>query len=243
MASGQDERTATRVPVGKPMPSIVGSGRYAARVTSSLLIFVHDAGQNPQSWQDQVVELPAGIKALAPWLLGTRPGRTSEFSLAGAADDVLGLIVPNGYDRAAICGVGVGASVAIEAAIRAPQAVSRLILAAPQPQFTARDVRAMRWAVQVTPEARLRAMGIDKTRTLELPKVLGSKSQKQAFEQVRVPTLIIVSADDKAQRLAADNLAKAMPQVRIETVPGAAPQPNLAQPALFNRALYGFLAE
>ena len=57
-----------------------------------LLALLHGLGQTPQSWQDQVTAMPAGFKAVAPWLKGTRPGRAEEFSVEGAADDVLALM-------------------------------------------------------------------------------------------------------------------------------------------------------
>ena len=33
-----------------------------------LFVFLHGVGETPQAWQDQVVALPPGVKAVAPWL-------------------------------------------------------------------------------------------------------------------------------------------------------------------------------
>ncbi|HIT76385.1 MAG TPA: alpha/beta fold hydrolase, partial [Candidatus Avipropionibacterium avicola] len=83
-----------------------------------LVVLLHGMGQSPQSWQDQVVALPPGVRAVAPWVYGMRPGRSDVFSLAAATDDVARTLDLQGAETAVVCGVSLGARIALEFAVR-----------------------------------------------------------------------------------------------------------------------------
>jgi 3-oxoadipate enol-lactonase len=62
--------------------------------------------------------------------------------------------------------------------------------------------------------------------------------------EVKTPTLVVVGAEDvdDMHRLA-ELLARAIPNARLESIPGAAHIPSLEQPAAFDELVLGFLAE
>lgn len=74
---------------------------------------------------------------------------------------------------------------------------------------------------------------------------LGMKERTDArpgLPDVRVPALIVHGEDDQIIPLeAAEEMAAAIPQARLEAIPGAGHMPNLEQPGAFNRAVIEFL--
>ena len=208
-----------------------------------LLVFLPGLGQTPLTWQDQVVDLPPGWKAVAPWLRGTRPNKPADFTFASAADEALSLLLPHGVDAAALCGASVGASVALTAAVRAPGAVSHLVLTGAQVSPPRSAILAQRAAIRLTPRRRLAAMNVDKDRMLRVLDELADLDLSGHLADVVVPTLVVAGGRDARGVRDAEALASALPNARLEVVPDASADVHLDQPRRFNELLYGFLGD
>lgn len=209
----------------------------------TLLVFLPGLGQTPLTWQDQVVDLPPGWKAVAPWLRGTRPNKPADFTFASAADEALSLLLPQGVDSAAYCGASVGASVALTAAMRAPGAVSHLVLTGAQVSPSRGAILAQRAAIRLTPRKRLAALNIDKDRMLRVLDELADLDLSGHLAEVVAPTLVVVGGRDARGVREAEELVVALPHARLAVVPDAATDVHLDQPKRFNELLYGFLAD
>jgi pimeloyl-ACP methyl ester carboxylesterase len=60
--------------------------------------------------------------------------------------------------------------------------------------------------------------------------------------EVRVPTLVVVGEEDvEDMHTIATRLAAAIPDARLETIPGAAHFPSLERPDVFDPLVVGFL--
>lgn len=208
-----------------------------------LLALLHGLGQTPQSWQDQVTAMPAGFKAVAPWLRGLRPGRAQEFSVEGAADDVLALLNQHGVEQMSLVGVSLGAMVALDAAIRSPETVSHLVLAAGQVNPPKSVMRMQRLVFSMVPAKRLASMGVEKKRFLQALDQAATIDYRSRLGLVTARTLVVVGADDKANLTAARDLAAGIPGARLEVIPGVGHQPNVEDPAAFNALVWPFLAD
>lgn len=208
-----------------------------------LLVFLPGLGQTPLTWQDQVVDLPPGWRAVAPWLRGTRPNKPADFTFASAADEALSLLLPHGVDSAAFCGASVGASVALTAAVRAPDAVSRLVLTGAQVSPPKGAILAQRAAIKLTPRKRLAAMNVDKDRMLGVLDELAELDLSGHLAAITAPTLIVVGGRDARGVREAESLASALPDARLEVVPDAGTDVHLDQPKRFNELMYGFLGD
>lgn len=208
-----------------------------------LLALLHGLGQTPQSWQDQVTAMPAGFKAVAPWLKGTRPGRAEEFTVEGAADEVLALLNQNGVEQMALVGVSLGAMVALDAAIRAPETVSHLVLAAGQVNPPRSVMRAQRLVFSLMPAKRLASMGVEKKRFLQALDQTADADYRSRLGAVTARTLVLVGANDKAGAQPARDLAAGIPGARLEVIPGAGQQPNVENPEAFNALVWPFLSD
>lgn len=207
----------------------------------ALIVFLHGAGETPQTWQDQVVALPPGSKAAAPWLRGTRPGRSERFTVAGAADDVWPLLVQNGVESMQLVGSSLGAVVALHMAANAPQTVSHLVLSTGLVHPPAGVMRAQRLVASLMPRRRLARSGIDKDRFLAALDAAAAIDYRADLEKVTARTLVLVGAQDRVNRAAADQLATGIPDARLEVVAEAGQSIHTDAPARFNEVVFDFL--
>lgn len=208
-----------------------------------LLVFLHGLGQTPQYWQDQVTALPAGTKAVAPWLEGLRPGRPGDFDLDRAADAVLGQLNRFGVDAVALAGAGLGASVAVAAAGRSPAAVSHLVLTDVPPKAPKLAGLVQRLAVAAMPKGRLADAGLDRARMLKLVRAASGIDLGRWLPAITARTLLVAGADDAAGVRAASDLAAGVAGARLETLTGQGADLPRTAAAEFNAGLYGFLSD
>lgn len=207
-----------------------------------LLAFVHGLGQLPQTWQDQVTAMPSGdFKAVAPWVKGLRPGRLGDFSVAAAADDLLGLLNANGVESMGIVGSGLGAVVALAAAERAPGCVSDLVLEGAQARHGRLAIGGQKALIRAMPDARWAATGLDRGTVLAVLDGLAGLDLTPGLPTVSARTLLVVGAHDRGQRAAADAIAAGVPGARVEVVSDAADPVHLTAPEAFTRLLWSFL--
>ena len=208
-----------------------------------LIVFLHGAGETPQAWSAQVAALPPAASAVAPWLRGTRPGQQEKFTVTGAADEVLGLLTQNGEDSLVLIGASLGAVVALDAAIRAPEAVSHLILCGGQVNPPRSVMRVQRTLLGLMPRRRLAAMGVEKDRFLAALDEAAEVDYRSQLGAVTARTLVLVGERDRANTPAAKALADGITGARLAQVPGAGHTAHTDNPAAFNALAFGFLAQ
>jgi pimeloyl-ACP methyl ester carboxylesterase len=98
--------------------------------TGTALVLLHGLGATPEMWKPQVVGLSRHHQVLTPRLPGVGEKGTDEsFTLARAAESVAEVIARQTDGRAHVCGVGLGAMVAMRLALDHGDRVHKLILA------------------------------------------------------------------------------------------------------------------
>ena len=142
-----------------------------------------------------------------------------------------------------LVGVSLGAMVALDAAIRSPETVSHLVLAAGQVNPPRSVMRMQRLVFSMVPAKRLASMGVEKKRFLQALDQAATIDYRSRLGLVTARTLVIVGADDKANLTAARDLAAGIPGARLEVIPGVGHQPNVEDPAAFNALVWPFLAD
>jgi pimeloyl-ACP methyl ester carboxylesterase len=210
-------------------------------VANELAVFLHGLGQTPQTWQDQVRDLPSDLPAAAPWLRGLRPGSQNVFSLRDSAGEVSSALTMHGADRAYLVGTSLGAMVALQTAADDPR-VAGLVLAAPQ-------VNPPRWLMKVQSAAltlasrrRLSARGLNKAAMQDVFRAMAETDFSDRLGEINQPTLILCGDGDRANRPAAELLAGQLPNGRLEVVAGGH-QLHLENAQEFNRLAYAFIAD
>ncbi|NLT30458.1 MAG: alpha/beta fold hydrolase [Propionibacterium sp.] len=205
------------------------------------VVFLHGMGETPQAWQEQVVALPEGHPALAPWLYGTRPGRDVDFDLESAAAAVVTELDRIGARRARLCGLSLGGTVALQVAISYPERVSRLVVCAAQVAPPKAVLAAQRAIFKLYPRKKLAAQGLDKDRLLAVMKAFGELDISADLTKVQVPTKVLIGANDKPNRPAAELIAQRITGAELIEVSGAGHTAHTDNPAAFNDLVIDFL--
>ncbi|WOP18778.1 alpha/beta hydrolase [Raineyella sp. LH-20] len=204
-----------------------------------ILVFLHDMADTPLTWQDQVGALPEGWRPLTPWLRGMKPIDKEVFDLQAAADALSVIPLEYGVESVALVGEGLGGTVALRCAADSPSMVRGLVLVNPLVAPGGRELRRQRTALRLVPRARLAAQNLDKDRLLAAMDMLATLDLGDATDHVTCPVLIL-HADDRASRHAAEELASRLPNATFRAVAGG-PRPHQDDPQAFNDLVAEFV--
>lgn len=186
-------------------------------------VFVHDLGQTPLQWEDVIVALPPEQGAVCPWLAGTRPGGPpgAPFTISGAAAGVLTAMDEHGARTASIVGVGLGGTVALQAAALDPERVERVIVLSGVAQPSRRALAAQRATVRLIPASNWAARNIDKERLLAALQQQALDSTADSLNLVEAPVLLVAGEHDRAGCGQAAVLAGTLRDAEVRILPGA----------------------
>ena len=227
-----------------------------------LLVLLHGLGMSRWMWQPQMIPLGEYYYTLAPDLPGiSGSAATSPFSVATAADAVIALIRQQGYQGAHVCGLSLGAVIALEVALRAPDLTTSLVLSGGQIHPNSLVMALQRNALARASERQflkpptllvkkypelvktavddLRTVG--KQRLLDALDALGRIDYRQRLHDVSAPTLVLCGSRDWPNRRAAHTLSRAIPEAKLRIVGGVGHVWNLEEPDHFTRMLLEFL--
>ncbi len=238
------------------------------------VLFLHAYPLNSSMWDAQLEAVRAtGRTVIAPNFpgFGDAPQR-GENTLKAFAETALETLSTAGFERAVIVGLSMGGYVALRLLEHAPDRIAALVLCdtkagSDTPEAAHRRLEAADRAERegtgwiadamlpnlVAPNADQRVR--DRVRSLIVqataPGVANAQRAMAArpdsrplLSRVRVPTLVLVGAEDALTPLAESvALANAIPDAQLQVIPNAGHLSNLEQPVAFNRALMGFLRD
>jgi 3-oxoadipate enol-lactonase len=186
-------------------------------------------------------------------------------------NDLFELLDALQIEKAALVGLSAGSTIALDAALQAPDRIARIVLAAPaiggyspkeRPAFFTPLVAALQardyvnaaevmlasplFQVPDASRALVRSMVTENDRLWTVPRELMTGAERPAagrLEEVRAPTLVLVGERDlAAQREQAEVLGRRVPGARLVVVAGGGHLLNLTSAAAFREAVSGFLA-
>lgn len=234
------------------------------------IVFLHGVGSDKSVWKPQLAHFGQSRRAIA----FDYPGYCDSDSWPDATRDnfaasILTAMDALGVESAHICGLSLGGIIAIAMHAAAPERCASLILAdsfAVHPDgegIYRRSVEASRnIGMRALAEARVDVL-LGSAATKELrsevvetmaginPKAyeIGARAvwladQRDRAAAIRVPTLVLVGAEDKVTPPAlSEELAALIPGARPEVIAAAGHLANAEQPPAFNAAIDRFLAE
>jgi pimeloyl-ACP methyl ester carboxylesterase len=205
------------------------------------LVLLHGLGQSPIAWQDFVSALGAGRPMHAPWMKGLRPKDAVGFDLGDAAATVADELELQGIRQADVLGVSIGGSVALRLAVERPELVGRLVLAGALVRPSRAVLSMQKAALRLVPKARLLDAGVDRARMLGAIDALKSLDASSSLRDVAAPTLVVVGSRDRAGLPAAQQLARDIPQARLEVIDGGGPLLNTEAPTALADLTHRFL--
>jgi poly(3-hydroxyoctanoate) depolymerase len=240
------DRITTEVVVGRERlrVTVTGEGRP--------LLLVMGLGGNLEMWGPLEAELvPRGFQTIAfdaPGTGGSEPPHELR-RMAGLADLAAGVLDALGRRRVDLLGVSFGGAVAQELALRHPQRVGRLVLAATNCGLGSWPGDPWATALLLSPVGyffRARSGRLQK-----LPTLLGYWSQLYAaigwtswpwLHHIAQPTLVLAGDDDALVPLAnGRQLAAGIPGARLEVISGGDHMFLLHRPVESAKAIADFL--
>lgn len=250
-----------------PTFTVLGSG--------PTVLMLHDADGGHLTFAPQVETLAStGYRAVAWDMPGYGHSAPVEpYGFAGLAKRCMLLIDALECAPLTLVGHGLGAMLALEVALRAPEHVERLVLCAGGPPLDANALtnwqapreRALDTGHTMEEMARLlvqehagasalpegvqlaqHALSLVHRATYERAVRLLSEFRRDAsdFHSIAAPMLVVGGADDQAATPALlDTFAQGVPGARRLNLPGAGHWPQLEAPDAFDAAMLQFLAE
>jgi 3-oxoadipate enol-lactonase len=193
-----------------------------ARVAEPTLVFLHGMGTGPEAWRPQVDAFTSSRRVLTPAL-----ELSAEFSIAAEARRLWHLTESTPVD---LCGLSLGALVALRASLDEPDHVRRLALCA---GFAALppSLRALQAVLGSVSRASSRAVFREGRRF----------DVTQELDRLTMPVLVLVGERDRANRGLSRVLAERLPNAELRLVEGAGHVANVDAPEAFTEALRAFL--
>ena len=200
------------------------------------LLLLHGLGQGPGSWDGVLDALGPDPGAACPDLFGLCGGAPDYPALYAAFEDYAGALPA----PVLLCGLSLGAVLALDYAIRCPERVAGLVLVAPQYKMPRALLRLQNAVFRIMPERAFAQTGLGKRDILRLTASMMDLDLRDGLARVDCPALILVGERDSANRKAARELAGLLPRATVREVPGAGHEVNVAAPRELAEALRGF---
>ncbi len=200
------------------------------------LLFLHGLGQGPDSWSGVIDALGPDTDAACTDLFrlcSEGPDYPSLCAaLEGCIEDLPGPTV--------LCGLSLGAVLALDYATRRPEKVAGLVLIAPQYKMPRGLLRLQNIIFRLMPERAFAGAGMGKRDTIRLTSSMMELDFRQQLGRVACPVLVLTGEKDAANRKAAGELAKLLPDAIAREIPGAGHEVNIDAPGELAAAIRGF---
>jgi pimeloyl-ACP methyl ester carboxylesterase len=237
---------------------------YEIHGTGPAILLSHGYSATAEMWRGQIEPLSRSHQLIVWDMRGhgqsDSPDDPSLYSEEATVADMAALLDAAGAERAIIGGLSLGGYMSLAFHLRYPQRVRALLLFDTGPGFKNDDARAA-WNKRAMETARTfetDGLASLKSRSREMAMsthrsaaglahaARGMLAQRDALvihslPNIKVPTLIIVGADDTAFLAPTDYMTAKIPNARKVVIPRAGHASNLDQPVLFTQAVLEFL--
>ena len=200
------------------------------------LLFLHGLGQGPDSWSGVLDALGLDTDAACPDLFRLCNEGPDYPSLCAALEGC----IEDLPEPVVLCGLSLGAVLALDYAIRRPEKVAGLVLIAPQYKMPRGLLRLQNIIFRLMPERAFAGAGMGKRDTIRLTTSMMELDFRQQLGRVACPVLVLTGEKDAANRKAAGELAKLLPNATFREIPGAGHEVNIDAPGELAAAIRGF---
>lgn len=227
------------------------------------IVLVHGMGTGASAWAPQLADLQDAHSLLAPFLPGYG-GTSGPFTLDAARDRVVRLIHEHTQPPVHLCGLSLGALVALDIAHHHPKLVASLVLTAGFVSLPQASVEQNEQVADIvrTYDAATFAQDVLPGLVRDVPeayreqalKEIGSLTPSDLAElvacdfdaniwisSVHVPALVLCGSQDALNLPLSQELARRLPSATIELIPDAGHVANLDTPKAFSERLRHFV--
>lgn len=191
------------------------------------IILIHGLGQNAAAWNGVTSQLPQEYTISVPELTQITAGDCTYNSLykgfqgycAGFSEPML------------LCGLSLGAVLALNYAADFPERVCGLVLFAPQFKMPKGLLKFQTAVFHLMPKTTFKEMGFTKSGVIQLTASMQSLDFTDSIPRIACPTAIACGEKDRTNMKAATELYRLLPNAELSVIPGCGHEVNLGDPA------------
>lgn len=188
-------------------------------------VILHGLGQTPQSWGEVVRQVAATDIDCPELFAPPQDGVSYPQILAGLERRYANA------EHLRICGLSLGAVLALDYATRHAEQVSSLILIGGQYRTPRMLMAVQNLLFRCMPDRAFRGMGLSKGAVLRLTRSMQGLDLTGRLGQITCPVTVICGEKDRANQRASQRLASLLPQAELHIIPGAGHEVNRDAPA------------
>ena len=132
--------------------------------------------------------------------------------------------------KVTLCGLSLGAVLALNYAIDHPEKVKALVLIATQYKMPKALLALQNVMFHFMKESAFQQTGFQKANFVSLCKTTGKQNFSQSVKTLRCPTLLVCGEQDSANQKASKALAAILPNAEFKEIPGAGHEVNTQSP-------------
>lgn len=188
-------------------------------------VILHGLGQRPSDWEDVRASLPEDQKVICPDLAELCPNGLYDELYTGIVK--LCDALPEPFD---LCGLSLGAVLALHYAVEHPHSVRALCLMAPQYRMPRHLLAVQDVLFCLLPAAAFADTGLDRKRMCSLIRSMSRLDLTGQLDGLTMPVRVVCGARDLANRKAARTLAQRVGQGDVCWIAGAGHEVNRDAP-------------
>ncbi|SCJ46382.1 Lipase 1 precursor [uncultured Flavonifractor sp.] len=200
------------------------------------IVFLHGLGQKPEDWNPVVNRLAKGSQALCPNLYALERDGEDYPALYGAFEQYCdGLEGP--LD---LCGLSLGGVLALQYAAEHPERVSSLALIGARASMPGSLLAIQNLMFRLMPAENFRKIGMEKQAVIKLCASMAELDLRPVLEQITCPALVLCGEKDRANRRAAEELGRMLPNGEVRLIAEGGHEANKDAPEALSVLLTDF---
>lgn len=202
-------------------------------------ILLHGMGQKASSWDKTISFLPDGIETACPELSDFLiEGKCQYNKMYAAFCDYCNSFT----EPLNLCGLSLGAVLAINYAIDFSQKVSSLILIAPQYDMPKFLLKVQNVLFKFMPESQFKDIGLTKNDFITLTNSMADMDFTKGLDNVTCPVLVLCGEKDNVNKKAAARLAQMLPDAKFSTIENSGHEVNIDNPQVLAEMMAEFIS-
>ena len=201
------------------------------------VIFLHGLGQGASSWDGTVAALAGRVQAVCPDLFALAKGGTLDYP---ALYRGFSAFCGERGDGIHLCGLSLGAVLALQYAQEHPASVKSLVLIGGRVRTPKTLLKVQNILFHLMGEKNFREMGLSKADAIALMGTMGELDLRGGLGRVTCPTLVLCGEKDSANRKDAQTMAAGIPGAGFAVIPGAGHEVNRDAPEALAEVLEPF---
>lgn len=190
-------------------------------------ILLHGMGQNASSWDKTISYLPDATETVCPELSNFFSEDNCNYNKMYSSF----CRYCNSFSEPLnLCGLSLGAVLALNYAIDFPQKVSSLILIAPQYNMPKFLLKVQNVLFKFMPESQFKDIGFKKKDFITLTNSMADMDFTSSLNKVNCPVVVICGEKDNVNKKAAIKLASELPNAKFSTIDNSGHKVNVDNP-------------